>query len=93
MYKPNPVDTSQVVLSADLTELTERIAENVHEVWAQGRIREGWTYGPVRDDATKQTPCLVPYDMLPENEKDYDRHTAMETIKLILQLGYQIQKP
>ena len=93
MYKPNPVDTSQVVLSADLTELTERIAENVHEVWAQGRIREGWTYGPVRDDTTKQTPCLVPYDMLPENEKDYDRHTAMETIKLILQLGYQIQKP
>lgn len=93
MYKPNPVDTSQVALSADLTELTERIAENVHEVWAQGRIREGWTYGPVRDDATKQTPCLVPYDMLPENEKDYDRHTAMETIKLILQLGYQIQKP
>ncbi|MBQ4333372.1 MAG: Ryanodine receptor Ryr [Clostridia bacterium] len=93
MYKPNPVDTSQVVLPADLTELTERIAENVHEVWAQGRIREGWTYGQVRDDATKQTPCLVPYDMLPENEKDYDRHTAMETIKLILQLGYQIQKP
>lgn len=93
MYKPNPVDTSQVVLSADLTELTERIAENVHEVWAQGRIREGWTYGQVRDDANKQTPCLVPYDMLPENEKDYDRHTAMETIKLILQLGYQIQKP
>lgn len=92
MYVPNPTDTSAVVLPAELVELTEKIAENVHEVWAQGRIREGWVYGPVRNDATKETPCLVPYDALPEMEKDYDRNTAMETIKLIMQLGYRIQK-
>lgn len=92
MYKPNPIDTSDIVLSDDLLELTEQIAENVHEVWSEGRIKEGWTYGAVRDDAKKETPCLVPYDDLPENEKDFDRNTALETIRLIIKLGYDIKK-
>ena len=91
-YEPKPVDTSNVVLSEELMELTEKIAENVHEVWAQGRISEGWTYGPVRDDAKKETPCLVPYAHLPEEEKEYDRNTALETLKLITRLGYTIEK-
>ena len=92
MYKPEPIDTSGIVLPEELLNLTEKIAENVHEVWALGRVREGWTYGPVRDDARKQTPCLVPYDELPEEEKEFDRNTAMETIKLIQKLGYNIRK-
>lgn len=92
MYKPNPVNTSDVVLSDDLLELTETIAENVHEVWSEGRIKEGWTYGTVRDDAKKETPCLIPYKDLPDNEKDFDRNTALETIKLIIKLGYDIKK-
>lgn len=92
MYKPNPIDTTDVVLSDDLLELTEKIAENVHEVWSEGRIKEGWSYGVVRDDAKKETPCLVPYKDLPENEKDFDRNTAMETIKLIMKLGYSVKK-
>ncbi len=92
MYTPKPIDTSKILLSEDLEQLTEKIAENVHEVWAKGRIQEGWTYGTVRNDAKKETPCLVPYACLPENEKDYDRHTAMETLKVILSLGYKIEK-
>ena len=92
MYTPNPVDTSEVVLSEDLLELTEKIAENVHEVWAVGRIKEGWTYGEVRDDSKKTTPCLVPYDELPDSEKEYDRNTALETIRLIISLGYEVKK-
>lgn len=92
MYIPNPIDTSDIVLSDDLLELTEKIAENVHEVWSEGRIKEGWIYGAVRSDAKKETPCLVPYDHLPENEKDFDRNTALETIKLIIKLGYHIKK-
>lgn len=91
MYIPNPIDTSNVVLPKELLELTEKIAENVHEVWAQGRIKEGWTYGPKRDDSKKETPCMVPYSELSESEKEYDRNTAMETIKLIVSLGYEIR--
>lgn len=91
MYTPNPADTSKIVLPEELVLLTEKIAENIHDVWAQGRIKEGWTYGEKRDDVKKQTPCLVPYAELPESEKEYDRNAATETIKLILSLGYEIK--
>ncbi len=90
MYTPHPLDTKDVMLSDEILELTEKIAENVHEVWASGRIAEGWTYGETRDDEKKTTPCLVPYSELPESEKEYDRNTAMETIRTIIKLGYKI---
>lgn len=92
MYYPNPLHLDEVSLPQELLVLTEQIAENVHEVWAAARVAEGWTYGPVRDDARKQTPCLVPYADLPEEEKEYDRNTALQTLKLIVALGYDIQK-
>lgn len=91
-YTPKPIDTKDVVLVPELLELTEQIAENVHENWAAGRLKEGWTYGEKRDDVKKTTPCLVPYDELPESEKEYDRNTAIETLKLIVALGYRISK-
>lgn len=92
MYNPKPIDTSDVQLSAELLELTEKIAENVHDVWAVGRIEQGWTYGTERNDELKTTPCLVPYSELPNSEKEYDRNTALETLKLIIELGYEISK-
>ena len=92
IYTPAPQDTSKVTLPQELLALAEAMAENVHEVWAERRIAEGWTYGPVRDDAKKQTPCLVPYDELPEEEKEYDRSTALETLKFIVSRGYEISK-
>lgn len=92
MYNPKPIDTSNVNLPESLVELTEQIAENVHENWAAGRVAEGWTYGEVRDDKNKTTPCLVPYSQLSESEKEYDRNTAIQTLKLIVALGYKIEK-
>lgn len=91
-YNPNPIDTSDIVLSEELLELIEKLAENVHDVWAVGRINEGWTYGEKRDDSKKQSPCLVPYYDLPDSEKEYDRNTALTTIKAILALNYKIVK-
>ena len=87
-----PVDTSDVILPEELLALTEKIAENVHDVWAAGRIAEGWTYGEVKDLEKKTTPQLVPYGELPEGEKEYDRNTALETLKLVLKLGYRIER-
>jgi hypothetical protein len=92
-YQPRPIETSSITLPAALIALTERLAENTHEVWAQRRLSEGWTYGVRRDDALKTHPCLVPYASLPESEKDYDRGTAMEALKAILVLGYRISPP
>lgn len=92
MYTPKPINTDDVELSEELLKLTEKLAENTHEVWAAGRISEGWSYGEKRDDINKQTPCLVPYEELDESEKEYDRKTALETLKLIVKLGYKIIK-
>lgn len=89
-YSPKPIDTTNITISDELLALTEKIAENVHDVWAAGRISEGWTYGKVKDADKKVTPLLVPYNELPESEKAYDRNTALETIKLIIKLGYKI---
>ena len=92
MYKPKPLKTDDISLDENLLELTEKLAENVHEVWAKGRIEDGWKYGKKRDDLKKETPCLVPYDELSEIEKEYDRKTALETLKTIIKLGYKIEK-
>ena len=91
MYTPKPIDTSDVQLPDELISLVERIAENVHDTWAAGRIKEGWTYGVSRNDTLKQHPCLVPYNELSDSEKAYDRDTAMETLKLIVKLGWTIE--
>lgn len=91
-YHPAPLDTSDVTLSDDLVNLTEEMARNVHEVWATARISQGWQYGATRNDVEKTHPCLIPYEELPEEEKEYDRRTAVETLKLIRKLGYKIVK-
>lgn len=91
-YVPQPVDTTKVQLPEELMVLVEEMAKNVHEVWAQTRIEQGWTYGEVRNDELKQHPCLVEYEELPEEERVYDRNTAIGTLKLIRQLGFNITK-
>lgn len=89
-YVPMPIDTSDVDLSEELNGLIEKMAKNVHEVWAQNRMEQGWTYGVERSDSLKQHPCLIPYDELPDEEKAYDRDTALSTLKLICKLGFKI---
>lgn len=91
-YIPQPIDTSDIELPEELNPLLESMAKNVHEVWAQTRIAQGWKYGPERNDGEKRHPMLIPYEELPEDEKVYDRNTSVETLKLILKLGFVIEK-
>lgn len=91
-YIPQQIDTSDVELPEELRALAEEIAKNVHEVWSAGRIKDGWTYGETRDDNKKHHPCLVPYEELSESEKEFDRNTSQETLKLIMKLGFKITK-
>lgn len=44
-YTPKPIDTSSVEIPEDLRALSEKIAKNTHEVWAQARLEQGWTWG------------------------------------------------
>ena len=91
-YTPHPIDTSDIQLSEALNQLIELIAHNVHDTWAQCRLNEGWTWGPTLDGELKHHPCLIEYDELPEADKDYDRNTAIATLKTILKLGWSIDK-
>lgn len=91
-YTPQPLDTSHVELPDGLQQLVEQLAKNVHEVWAEKRIAQGWEWGVVRNDRLKKHPCLMPYEDLPEEEKDFDRNTAVGTLKFIMKQGFKIEK-
>ena len=90
LYIPQPIDTQKVELSDELWAISEKLAKHVHEVWAKRRIEQGWTMEPIRDEIKKQTPCLIPYEELSEEEKDHDRYTSQETLRLLIKLGYRI---
>jgi hypothetical protein len=91
-YTPHPVDTSRVKLPSGVLDMCELIAENCHEVWSVGRIAQGWRWGPVRDNARKLHPDLIPYSDLTEETKQYDRDTAFASIKVVLAMGYVVEK-
>lgn len=92
MYTPQPINTDEITLPQEMTELVEAMARNVHEEWAAGRIAQGWVYGTERNDKLKTTPCLVPYEELSDEEKEYDRTTAISTLKFIMASGFEITK-
>ena len=91
-YIPQPIDTTDVELPKELEQLVEQMSKNVHDVWAETRIAQGWTWGEKRDDNQKKHPCLISYEDLPEEEKEFDRNTSIGTLKLIMKLGFKISK-
>ena len=91
-YQPEPLDTSGITLDKGLAELIELLARNTHDNWDQKRLEEGWKYGPERNEQKREHPCLVPYEKLPESEKNYDRQTTIEVLKAIQLLGFRIIK-
>jgi ryanodine receptor 2 len=91
-YVPKPIDTSHVTLTDAQRRLIEQLSANAHDVWAKKRIEDGWQYGPSRNDNAKTHPCLVPYNQLPESEKDYDRVMVEQVIRAAVALGYRIEE-
>jgi len=89
-YKPRPIPTEHIVLSGEILELVELLAENAHDIWASERLQDGCTFGPERDDAQRRHPCLVPHAQLSERDGDYDRTMVIGSIRAILALGFTI---
>lgn len=89
-YHPCPADIGEIVLPEALAGLTELLAENVHATWAEGLMKDGWRYGPRKDERRKRHPNLVPYDQLPESEKDVNRNTVRTVLKLLLKMGFNL---
>lgn len=91
-YEPKPEDLSSVKLSEELEGIIEEISEKIHDAWAEKRIQNGWIYGSVYDSVNKVHPCLVEYSKLTDEEKEIDRVTVSSTIKMLLKLGYSIER-
>ncbi len=92
IYISIPIDTSEITLLKELIPLLESLSKHVHDTWMASRIADGWVWGEERNDELKTHPCIVPYEELSEEEKDYDRRTSQETLKFIIEQGYEIVK-
>lgn len=86
-----PLEAGAPALPAALASLCEILAEKVHSRWIRGRVQEGWKWGPVRDDVRKEHPCLVPYEDLPDSEREFDRQTVTATLEALQSFGYRFQ--
>ena len=91
-YKPEPMNTSAITLPPEVSGLADFLSKNVHEVWAAQKVQDGYTYGPTDSKVLKTHPNLVPYEQLSEADREYDRNTALETIKVLIKLGFVIRK-
>jgi hypothetical protein len=72
------------------TETLERLAEAAHKVWMEGKLRDGWKYGPETDKSKKNHSCLVPYNQLNETDKDSDRDMVRGIPKILSAAGFKI---
>jgi hypothetical protein len=46
--------------------------EQSHESWMKEKVDNGWKFGEVKNPETKEHPCIVPYEELPEEQKKKD---------------------
>lgn len=87
-YRPQPIDTSHLTLD-DYQHLIEPLARNAHDVWARMRMQNGWTYGPVRDDARRLHPCLVRFEDMSESDRAFDRAMIAEILRAAIIMGFR----
>ncbi|HUT32558.1 MAG TPA: RyR domain-containing protein [Planctomycetota bacterium] len=68
----------------------ERLAQMEHERYVEERKRAGWVYGPERDEEKRTHPCIVPWDKLPEKEKEKDIASARAIPELLAKAGFGV---
>ncbi|XP_053730272.1 ryanodine receptor 2 [Synchiropus splendidus] len=90
VFTPRPVDISKVVLPSQVEDIQEKMAENMHELWAMDRIELGWSYGTVRDEAKKHEPFLVEFLRLPDQERNQNLQIAQDILRTLIALGVHV---
>lgn len=91
-YTPHPEDLSDISLDEEISALVPALMENAHEVWAKGRQAKGWKYSEEKNDDLKLTPFMLPYLEMKDEDKETDRLTVVNTLKLLIKMGYKIVK-
>ncbi len=73
--------------------LIEPLAEVEHGRWNYERLRLGWRYAPTKDDDNHRSPYLVPWKLVPDGIRKYDRE-AVEGFPVVLAAGgYELVPP
>lgn len=92
-FEPKPFNSSRSILSPTLNELVEMLAENTHEMWAKIRMEEGYKFGRKDDENKKILTSLLPYFFLLEEDKEKNRVSARELVKVITSMGIVFIEP
>ncbi len=71
-------------------EVLEELAIAEHERWMQSRVADGWQYAPVRDDARKLNPCIVPWEELDQDKKESDRDMVRRIPFILSRAGFTV---
>jgi hypothetical protein len=82
---------------AELFEFTpeevEILGRMEHDRWMDDLRKRGWRYAPGKKDPAKKThPCLVPWEQLSDEVKDYDRNFIRELPKILAEVDLQVYR-
>jgi hypothetical protein len=89
-YGVRPIVGERTVKIKFTREEEERLAVMEHSRWVSQKQSEGWAYGPIRDAVKKTHPCIVPWDELPEGEREKDRMTVKKFPYYLMETGFNI---
>ena len=70
----------------------ESLAVREHERWMAARQQDGWRPGPRKDADAKTHPCLVPYDQLPPDDQEKDRHAVRQIPAMLAAVGFRVHR-
>ena len=66
----------------------EELSKWEHARWNWQKILQGWIYGPKKDEEKKTHNCILPWNQLPDNIKEYDRENVRLIPGFIKNAGY-----
>lgn len=71
----------------------ETLAVMEHTRWMKEKKDAGWVYAPSpKNEDMKTNPCLVPWQELPEEERNKDRDTARNIPNLMAKIGFEVYR-
>jgi hypothetical protein len=88
---PDPLINPASIPCAFAADELEALAKMEHDGWCQALLRDGWRRGgPVKDSERKLHPLLVPWDELPEGERDKDREAVAAIPRMLGEAGFRL---
>lgn len=74
----------------EIRDKVEIMAEIEHGRWNVERLESGWTLGEEKDVEAKRHPDLIPWALLPDDIKEYDRNAVRAMPGILAKYGYEI---